>query len=443
MPRDPIDPSSALKKLFERRAAGETTPVALFKSTTAPGPQTEKPSSPNPALPVGSQPKRVFPGNGFSLRQFGEMVQRFRKRSSGGQRVIGIDLGSSSVKVTRIEQEGPRVRLTGVALQELPMGISDKPEWDKLIRENLLLLKRKGLLNGPIVLGFHHMDSVVETVRLPKMPSNEIQQAVLWEARERLSLNPDSSVIRFLVTGELMVEGQPQLEVLIVSAPREELLAQWRILSELGLKVVAVEPVSLASFYSLTGLELWKSSELVGLLEIGMKASHLSFIRGQSAHFSRFFQVAGDSFTRSIADYCQVTYDEAEQMKRQHGISKMALEEDRQEAGHAAEDRVRVSHALGLHMEQLVAEIEQSYRYFAFELGGSESQKMDRLIITGGGGLLKNLPEFLTSRLSIPISMADPIRGIQADPSVQDLLGPDYNQRLTVSLGLALRSLGG
>jgi Tfp pilus assembly PilM family ATPase len=136
-----------------------------------------------------------------------------------------------------------------------------------------------------------------------------------------------------------------------------------------------------------------------------------------------------------------VDYNEAERMKRQYGVSKMALEEDRHETGHTAEDRVRVAHALGLHLEQLVAELEASFRYFAFELGGTDAQRMDRLILTGGGGLLKSLPEFLTSRLSVPVSVADPLRSMRVDPVVGQLLQSGWNQRVAVALGLASRPI--
>ena len=117
----------------------------------------------------------------------------------------------------------------------------------------------------------------------------------------------------------------------------------------------------------------------------------------------------------------------------------MALEEDRQQAGHEADDRVRVSHALGLHLEQLVAEIEQSFRYFAYGMGGSEAQRVDRLLVTGGGGLLKYLAEFLNARLSIPVEVADPLRHLEVAPDVREQLVPGLAQRLSVPVGLALR----
>jgi type IV pilus assembly protein PilM len=356
--------------------------------------------------------------------------------------VIGVDLGSGSVKVVRVEPLNGKLCITGLAVEELPPGVNEGPDWDRAVQEILRRVKAQGLLNGPIVLGFYHFTGLVESIRLPKMPASEMDQAVLWEAKERFSLSAERTVIRYLVTGVLTVVGQPQLEILVIGAPKQELMSQWHLLSDIGLKVVAVEPVSLAAFYGLAGLELWKPMEVVGLLEVGLRISHLSVVRGQAVRFARAFQVAGDSFTRSISDYCQLDYKEAEQLKRTVGISKMALEEDRQEAGHEQEARVRVSHALGLHMEQLVAEIEQSYRYFAFELGGTETQRMDRLVITGGGGLLRYLPEFLSSRLSVPASVADPLKAVEMAASVKELIQPGWSQRLAVSVGLALRSGG-
>lgn len=430
MPGSEIDPSSVLKKLFsEPRITGESSPLALFQSQAPAQLKSGKSGESETASEGGPGWKRLG----------GKILQRFTPGKVKRQQVVGVDLGSGSVKVVRLESAESRARVTGVTVEELPSSLMEGPEWEKAVREVLARLKRQGLLSGPVVLGFYHFPSLIESIRLPKMPLGELAQSVRWEAKERLAIDPEQSVIQFLVTGEPVVDGQPQLEVLVISASRAQLLAQWRLLAELGLKVMAAEPIPLAGFYALSRLDLWKPLELVGLLEIGMKFSHLCFVRGQAVRFSRSFQVAGDSFTRSIADYCQIDYADGERLKREYGISKMALEEDRKEAGHEGEERVRISHALGLHMEQLVAEIEQSYRYFAFELGGSESERMDRLIVTGGGGLLKNVCDFLASRLSVPVSPADPIRAVTVDPAVQEQLKPGWSQRLSVPMGLALR----
>ena len=438
-----IDPSDALKKLFERRgsASRAAAPEALFQS------------SPGSSADAAAQKKSGSgsPGsNGGMLGGWGRkatqavrlLAERFPLRGSPRGAVIGVDQGTAALKTVRLEPAADgRLRLTSATLHEWGVGAEGDLAREALFQEQMRVLRRQGRLDGAVVLGFHHRDMLVETIRLPKMPPEELDQAVLWEAKERLSVKTEQSVVRHIATGETTVEGQVQMDILVISLPKEPLLAYWRPLAEMGLKVAAVEPIGLAAFYPLEGLNLWKPTEVVGHLEIGMKMSHLNLIRGGTVRFSRTFQVAGDSVTKAIADYCQADYAAAEGMKLRHGISKMALEEDRRETGHASEDRVRVSHALGLHLEQLVAEIEHSFRYFAFELGGTDAQRMDRLLITGGGGLLKYLPEFLTSRLSVPVEVVDPLRGLQVDSKVQGELEAGWAQRLAVAVGLASRQV--
>ncbi len=423
-----IDPSSALKKLFERgRSSRETAPEALFQ--------------PQPAAPAGTglpASKGPPPANRF-LQNVQDLVRRARQRSSRSPGVAGLDVGHSAVKLVRIDTADGKARVTQVQIRPIECGPAEELARESLVKEHLRALRSDGFLTGSVVTNFYHPDSIVESFRLPKMPPEELQQAVLWEAQERLSLKPEKSIIRTIVNGETVVDGQPQLELLLISVPKEPLIASWRFFAEMGVRVVAVEPSSLAAFYPLRSQNLWKPTDVVGHLEMGAKVSHLSFIRGGAVRFNRSFPVAGDTVTQAIADYCQKEFAEAERLKREFGISKMALEEDRHEAGHAAEDRVRVSHALGLHLEQLVAEIEHSYRYFAFELGGTDAPKMDRLLITGGGGLLKYLPDFLNSRLSVPVEVVDPLSGLETDERVREELEPGSGQRLAAAIGLALR----
>lgn len=439
MSPNPIDPASALKKLFERRRSPkETAPEALFQAAPVSPPPAGPASSPGgkkpdfkPILQAG---KKLFSSaRGLALR--------VASRSGRQAGIVGVDVGHTAVKVVRLEPLDGSYRITAAQIRNLEIGVSEELAREALVKQHLQALKNDGFLSGPVVVNFHHQDSIVESIRLPKMPADELGQAVIWEAQERLSLKPDKSIIRYIVNGEATVEGRAQLEMLLIGAPKEPLMASWRSLAEMGVKVVAMEPSSLAAFYPLLRQNLWKPTEVVGHLEIGAKISHLSFIRDGAVRFNRSFPMGGDTVTQAIADYCQKEFAEAERLKREFGISKMALEEDRHEAGHEGEDRVKVSHALGLHLEQLVAEIEHSYRYFAFELGGTDAQHMDRLLITGGGGLLKYLPDFLNSRLSVPVEVVDPLRGLEMAPALKEELEPGSSQRLGAALGLALRSV--
>lgn len=433
VPRKTPDLPSTLKKLFDRAGhPGGPTPEALFRSPRpAAGASAETASPEAPAAPGESLPS----ADGGLIKPWALKVGRWIQRRTREQAVAGVDIGSSAVKVVQMIRDDDRMQLGGCGVEELPRSPAQGPEWERAVEDALLKLRKRGLVRGSVVLGFYHFDTVVEAIRLSKMPAGELEQAVIWEVKERLSLSPEKTVIRHVVTGETTADGQEQLDLLVVASPRQELMNHWRLLSNLGFRVTAIEPTSLAPYYCLAAQNLWKSSEVVGILEIGCRFSHLCFVRNGAVRFSRSFQIAGDAFTRAVADYIQIDYDKAEEIKRQYGMSQMALEEDRLQTGHEADDRVRASHALGLFLEKLVAEIEQSYRYFAYELGGTEGQKMDRLLLTGGG-VLKNLQDFLGSRLGVPVSVADPFHFFQR---VGYGGKPEWNSRLAVPLGLALR----
>lgn len=358
-----------------------------------------------------------------------------------GTAVVGIDLGTSAIKVVRVDRATGDPRVVGVACEEYSLRLEGKAQ-EEFLQERLRALKQQGLLDGELVLGFANSRLVVELVTLPKMPMADLARAISWEAKERLSADPSSHSIRHVVLGETATDSQQQYEVLVAAAPREDVVSQWRAFSSQGFRIMAVEPGILASFAACEAAGLWRAEEFVGLLEIGRRSSTLAFIVRGGVRFVRSFPIAGDSITQSIVDYCQTDYEKAEAQKREIGLSQMALEEDRRVAGLEVEPRVRVSHALGLYLERLAAEVDHSLRYFTYELGQVKGRHFDCLYLLGGGALLKNLAPFLASRVNTRVEVADPFgRCAISDEARRQLQAPVSGTRLASALGLALRPL--
>jgi len=355
--------------------------------------------------------------------------------------VVGIDLGSSAIKVVRVERAGGTPRVVGVACEEYPLRAEGRVQ-EEVLEQRLRDLKHRGLLEGHVVLGFTNARVMVELVTMPKMPLADITRAVLWEAKERLSAEPPAYCVRHLVVGETTIDNQPKREVVIIVAPRDEIVAQWSKFTEQGFSVLAVEPGILASIAACEAAGMWRPQEFVGVLEIGRRSSTLALLVHGAVRFVRAFPVAGDSITQSIVDYCQVDYEMAEAQKRDIGLSQMALEEDRRATGFEAEPRVRVSHALGLYLERLAAEVEHSLRYFTYELGHAKDLHLEALYLCGGGALLKNLGAFLSSRTNTRVEVADPFtRCAMSEAATQQLRASTSGARLSEALGLALYPL--
>lgn len=368
-------------------------------------------------------------------RLLGRVRLPIRSRSSG---VVGLDFGASAIKVVRVDRARSGPVIIGAACEEYPAKLEGQAQ-EAFMHERLQDFKRRGLMEGQLVIGVANTELAIELATLPKMPSGDLNRAVIWEAKERLATDLSAYSVRHLILGEAAHEGQAQYDIMIVASQRESLVAQWRAFTAQGFRVLAMEPGILASLAACEMAGIWKRDELVGVLEIGRRYSTLAFVFNGIARFIRTFPIAGDSITQSIVDYCQLDYEAAELQKREIGLSQMALEEDRRVTGLEVEPRVRVSHALGLYLERLAAEIDHSLRYLTFELGQAKDHKLDALHLIGGGAMLKNLSAFLSSRLNARVDVADPFRNGSLAPDVQQHLQTTASgARLTSALGLAL-----
>lgn len=406
---------------------------ALFKPP--PAPSAEAGTAPAAAGDAPSAARKAAP-----MEWIGRLLRSLRTiQTRRPTSIVGMDLGASALKIVRVDRSSGEPRVVGLACEEYPMRLEGKAQ-EEFLQERLLELKRRGLLDGPLVVGFANNRLVMELITLPKMPAADLGRAITWEAKERLSADPATYSIRHVVLGETATDGQQQYEILVAAAPRDEVISQWQAFSSQGYRILAVEPDILASFAACEAAGLWRPEEFVGLLEVGRRSSTLAFIVRGGVRFIRSFPIAGDSITQSIVDYCQTDYEKAEAYKREIGLSQMALEEDRRVVGMEVDPRVRVSHALGLYLERLAAEVDHSLRYFTYELGQVKGRHFDCLYLLGGGALLKNLAAFLASRVNTRVEVADPFeRCVMSAEARQELQARTHGTRLAAALGLALR----
>jgi type IV pilus assembly protein PilM len=69
-----------------------------------------------------------------------------------------------------------------------------------------------------------------------------------------------------------------------------------------------------------------------------------------------------------------------------------------------------------------------------------EAERVDRVLLSGGGARILGLPQMLAERQRVPVDIVDPLRRIQFAP---ESFGADdprgIGPQLTVAIGLALR----
>ncbi len=89
--------------------------------------------------------------------------------------------------------------------------------------------------------------------------------------------------------------------------------------------------------------------------------------------------------------------------------------------------------------DELISGIELAFSYFRSQ---TKIETIDWIVLSGGGALVPYLPEYLQSKLNIPLEIANPLRNVDYDPELFQYLQPEkIAPLLTVSVGLAMRKV--
>ena len=126
-----------------------------------------------------------------------------------------------------------------------------------------------------------------------------------------------------------------------------------------------------------------------------------------------------------------LTYEAAEQIKLDYGIPTPGLEQDQTEEGIPLEG---IRDGLMPVVDRLIMEIDRSFGYYKTQ---AENQTIDRILLSGGGALLKGLPKALERSFNIPLAEYDLWDNLEIDPGINsEALGLEY-PLFIIAIGLA------
>ena len=338
-----------------------------------------------------------------------KMLARFKKK----EEFFGLDIGSKSVKVVQLKDN----RLLSFGLEELPSPEpSDKKTIIKAIRK---IIDENRVKTNKVVVSVSGSSINVRYLKMPKMPEEELTEAIKWEVKKYITMDPKEAIMDHLVLREVMEEGVKKVEVVVAAAPRGLIQDRISLIQGAGLIPLAVDVTSFA---------LWRSikindDETAVLIDIGAGITNINIVEKEILHFSRDISLAGNDLTSAISEELNLDFHQAERMKKEEGLS--------------LEKETPVTKAMRGPLERLVVEFERSFRYFLAQTPG---RKIDRIILFGGSARLKGIDKYLNSSLGIPAGLCNPLVDIEFDEEAFDRRHlEDLGPRMAVAFGLAKR----
>jgi type IV pilus assembly protein PilM len=339
--------------------------------------------------------------------------------------LVGIDIGSSAVKVVGLEKSNGKLLLKAIGREVLPEDtIVDGAIMSKLpLAESLnKIFTEQRIRNSRIATSISGHSVIVKKVALPMLSSAELEESIQWEAEQYIPFDLAEVNVDYQVLRE--VPDEQKLEVILVAAKKEKIADYCSVVSMTGKtpSVVDIDAFALLNAYEVNYEP--EEDSIVALLNIGASSMIMNIVRGTEFLFTRDIATGGEQYTEFLQRDLGIDRDEAEEYKQMIDVP------------FEMEDQVRS--VLRSVSENMALEIEKTLEYFKTT---TYSKDIESLYICGGASKTEGLQEYLSETLQFPVEILDPFRKVEVN-GAGDLLddtehsGADF----AVAVGLAMRT---
>lgn len=335
------------------------------------------------------------------------------------------------------------VEIVRVGVHPTPEGtilngaVLDPPRVASAVKETL---RAGGIRSREAYAAIAGDDVVVRHASFPRMPNEELAEAVRWDAGTYIPYPANEASIDFQVVGPATESGD-KTEVMIVAAPRKLVASHLETMELAGIRPLAldIQPITLDRVFG--------GSDPTGAgfyADIGGGTTDIAYSEQGVLRFTRIVGIGGNDFTVAIAEATGGDASWAETIKRKATLARRAagrVDEGGNPEAPPGDDQTQV--ALSRVASDLALEIRRSVDYCNAQArarrGGGP---IGCVILTGGGSRLAGLAEFLQDELAMPVKPGDPLANVSLGP------GPElaeainaYGPSLSVAVGLGLRGV--
>jgi len=322
---------------------------------------------------------------------------------------IGLDIGKSSVKMLQLSNPNEKFKVMSLAhhtFEEIDAANKEDARKELLI-EAIKKTYQKGFFKGKKVITFLPSQEVdLRQITVQSENPKEIVKAIGFEADSYLPYKAKDAVLDYLEIGETVVNGEKKKKVLLVAAQRNKIDEFLDILKRADLKCIAIDILPMAHLRIVNQLDDMKKGTAVSVIDIGHEVSRASIFYQGTLLLSRSIRFGSNTLTKSIIKELDINTSTAEKYKSEYGITEgeaIPIDFQNDEKKYFKEKASSlILEILKDDLEVLVYEIEKIFNYCSAELRGIKPKKM---ILTGGGAMLKNLSDYLKRKLGIDVEL--------------------------------------
>ena len=359
-------------------------------------------------------------------------------KGGDGDNAVGIDIGSSAIKVVEIKKrKGKAVLETYGAIAlgsyaDTDIGRTTNLPLEKVVEALKEVLKQSGVTTTSSAFSIPVQSSLVFTISLPtQVKESEISSIVPTEARKYIPLPITEVSLDYFILPQKESSfeevNNPDLppvlpektEVLVVAIQNDAVSKFRSIVSQCSLEAGFFEIEIFSSIRANFEHEL----SLVLLMDFGASSTKLSLIEFGMVKNHHTINRGGADISSSISKSLDISFPKAEEMKKEFGLFENPAEK-------------RLADIIKIHIDYIFSETNNVLLGYEKKY----NRTISKVIFTGGGALLKGLKEVASNNFRAEIEIGHPFSKVGAPEflgKVLEATGPEF----AVALGLALRKL--
>src|SRR5687768_9426419 len=349
------------------------------------------------------------------------------QKTMGKKSLVGLDIGSSSVKAVELNKKGNALQLVNLGFENLqPDTIVDGQimELNNVANVITSIFTEHQIKTTRVAAGVSGHSVIVKNIILPQMSEEELQESFSWHAEEHIPFDIADVNLDYQLTNN----SSESLHVLMAACKSDKIANVKQAIQLAGKQpvVIDVDAFALQNCYEVNYQP--KPGQIVALLNIGASTMNINILNGTRSVFARDASVGGSQYTSLLQKELGLSFEQAEAVKR--GLPLPDGIESRP-----------IQPIIETVSDILALEVRKTMDFYRATADEGESQ-IQKILLAGGGSKLPGLADFFGRRFDMPVEVFNPFRQIEVDERKFD---PDYMREIVpemaVAVGLALRGV--
>ncbi|MFH1593767.1 MAG: type IV pilus assembly protein PilM [Candidatus Omnitrophota bacterium] len=329
--------------------------------------------------------------------------------------IVGLDIGSRSIKAAEVSLDGRKRKLTKFQISEI-----DLPQTPEKIDLALKSLLGKLKTSAKIVnVSLSAPSAIVRFINMPIMKEDELKNSLSYEAEKYIPFNISEVIVDACILADTVPGRKQEMRVLLAAAKKDAVNSRIDMLKKHGFSIAIIDIDSFACFNAYCDCaDKLDDSKSIAILNIGYTQTNIVIANGSSPYFTRDIQIGGRDIARALSD----------EMKIDENGSDRLLCEPKDRESQVFETAKSV-------LSSLIDELRLSFGYYENQYG----KGINEIYISGGIAKLPGIAKYCEEHFGARTVPWDPFSKFEIGEAIDAKSLEHARSQLAVCAGLAIR----